>query len=53
MNPILAAILLTILVWFTGCAGTSWNAGLSADDIDWHSPNPVIPKANLSIGGKF
>lgn len=53
MNPLLLSLLLTTILWLAGCAENSWNAGLSADNIDFNSPNPIIPKASVGIGGKF
>lgn len=53
MNPLLAAILLSVVLWLTGCASTTWNAGVSTNEIDFKQGPNVIPKATFGIGGTF
>ena len=51
---VVAFILFLILANFlAGCATPeTWQARLSAEP-DFTSPNPVIPRAEFGIGGKF
>lgn len=48
---ILAMILVGISL--SGCTSTSWKAGIATDAYDFKTANPVIPKAEFSLGGTF
>lgn len=52
MNPLLAAILLSMLLWLTGCADTSWNVKATSEP-DWKAGPDVIPKVEAGISGRF
>lgn len=52
MDPLLASLLLTAILWLTGCANSTWSAGVSGEP-DYKSPNPLIPKAEFRVGGTF
>lgn len=50
------ALFLTALAacsYLTGCASTTWSAGLDTSNIDFKQPVDAIPTAKFSIGGQF
>lgn len=52
MNPLLASLLLTVILWLTGCAGSSVNAKLTSEP-DFKSGPEFMPKAEASFGYTF
>lgn len=52
MSPLHAAIILSAILWLTGCAETSWNVRATGEP-DFKEQSDIIPKFEAGISGRF